>query len=84
MLRYKVLRAVFDRLNTGDNDILQIMNPIIFTWVKVDNTVDIALLVEFITRDTNKLRTLLPGQVISTDQIGQALWVYRIKDSCSN
>ena len=48
MVGNKIARAVFDRLNTTDNDILEIMDPVIFSRVIIDDTVNIALLVKLV------------------------------------
>ncbi len=74
----KIARAVFDRLNTTDNDILEIMDPVIFSRVIVDDTVNIALLVKFVALDTAKLGTLLPGKVVPPHEVRQAFWINQV------
>ena len=83
MLRNKLLRAILDRGDTGNYYIPQVSNFFNFTGVVINNSINIALLVEFIGRYTNKFGAFLPRQVVSPNEVSKALRVNGVEHPSS-
>ena len=60
MIRDKISRTRFDRLNSIDDRGVKVVDGIRLTWVKINDAINVSLLVQLVSRDAHKFRTFLP------------------------
>ena len=60
MIRDKISRTRFDRLDSIDDRGVKMVDGIRFTWVKINDAINVSLLVQLVSRDAHKFRTFLP------------------------
>ena len=60
MIRDKISRTRFDRLDSIDDRGVKVVDGIRLTWVKINDAINVSLLVQLVSRDAHKFRTFLP------------------------